>query len=158
VFFRRKDFNRIREKTKRVGLMKEFEVKWELRSDGYMEGVSVPINTKVKAILGGDAMTKLSEFVKDKEFGSDSGVEKFPEGETSLGLLSDVEVETKTIQQSDGSAKERYVLGVGDKRYWAGVQVMQGIKTVQEQGAVKAKVVRSGSTMNDTKYIVVKEE
>lgn len=98
-------------------------------------------------------MITLKDFVKDKDFASgESDADPFPEGKTELDVPS-VEVEEKEIEFDNGK-KTRYILSFGEKRYWAGPQIMDGIKQALGAGFSKLVVTRKGQGLK-TKYTVM---
>jgi hypothetical protein len=101
-------------------------------------------------------MTDLIEYVKTKEFGTDSNAEPFPEGITPLDL-SETDVEEVTIKDvQTGADKLRYVITYKEKSYWAGNQIMSQIKELTEQEKTQVNVLRKGTGMK-TVYIVTSD-
>lgn len=101
-------------------------------------------------------MENLDKFLEGKDFETkDKEAEAFPTGKTRINLKT-LEVEERTIEFEDG-AKTRYILKDGDKSYWAGNQVMTGIKAARDLGADEADVLKQGSGLK-TSYMVVAVE
>lgn len=97
---------------------------------------------------------KLTDFLKGKDFGSgESDATGFPEGKTELDLTK-VTVQEKEVPFDEGTRK-RWILTVGEINYWAGVQIMNGIKDAQEAGFSRVSVIRTGTTKTNTKYRVM---
>lgn len=98
-------------------------------------------------------MTNIAEFVKGKDFSSQTGNAKpLPEGKTTIDLTK-TDVESTEVDFGKG-LKKRYLLNVGDETYWAGNQIMEGIQQAQENGFSKVTILRKGQGMN-TKYTVM---
>ena len=102
------------------------------------------------------SMENIKKFLEGKDFeNSESDIEPFPEGKTKL-QLEKIMVENITIDYPDGP-KERYILEHDGKKYWAGKQIMNGLKIAIEEKAKEVFVVRQGMDRN-TKYMVVSIE
>lgn len=95
-------------------------------------------------------MATLNEYVKGKEFGSDTV--PLPEGETVLDTTA-IQVK-EAPKEFDGVMRKRFELTVGDTVYGVGVKVMDGIKAAVAGGAVKVKIIRQG-TDKKTSYVVL---
>ena len=89
----------------------------------------------------------LTEFVKDKDFKTGSGL---PEGDTEINLVKD---SIEEVQHKEYGL--RYKITQKDKEYLVPKTVMNGLQKVIEEGFLKARVTRSGLTLNDTSYTVV---
>jgi hypothetical protein len=61
-------------------------------------------------------MANLMDFVKDKDFSTDSEADPFPEGKTKLEV-AEIEVQEHEVE-FDGKKRMRYILKAGDKQYW----------------------------------------
>jgi len=98
-------------------------------------------------------MATLKEFVKGKEFGGgDSDAEPFPLGKTEIDI-SKVGVEEREVE-FDGVKKPRWILSVGEKKFWAGTQIMNGVKDAEEAGFSKVSITKKGEGIK-TKYKVM---
>ena len=99
-------------------------------------------------------MEKLNKFLEGKDFDkTESEIKAFEDGETEIDLTK-LEVEARVVDFGDGKEKTRYVLKDGDNQYWAGNQVMQGIKAAFDKEAERCKVLKQGSGLK-TSYMVV---
>jgi len=94
----------------------------------------------------------LKDFVKDKDFSTENNTEPFPEGKTILQVES-IDVQEQAVE-FDGKKRMRYILSVGDKQYWAGSQIMEGVKAAINAGFKKVEVNRKGLGLK-TKYAVL---
>lgn len=97
-------------------------------------------------------MASIMDFIKEKDFSNESDIESFPEGKTNLDL-SKTDVEEKQVD-FEGMKKTRYVLTIGEKKYWAGTQIMDGIKQASESGFSNVVITRKGQGMK-TRYTVM---
>jgi hypothetical protein len=97
-------------------------------------------------------MANLMDFVKDKDFSTDSEADPFPEGKTKLEV-AEIEVQEHEVE-FDGKKRMRYILKAGDKQYWAGNQIMQGIQAAVEAGFETVEITRKGQGLK-TKYTVM---
>lgn len=98
-------------------------------------------------------MATLNEYVKGKEFGSDTT--PLPEGET---VLDTTKIQVKeTVAEFDGKERKRFELSDGSTVYGVGVKVMDGIKKAVAGGATRVKIIRQG-TDKKTSYVVLPVE
>ena len=101
----------------------------------------------------GDDRMKITEFIKDKDFSSaGSEAKPFPEGKTKINL-NKVDVEEKIVE-FEGKPKTRYLLSTEGEVYWAGSQIMEGIKQATENGFTTVTITRKGQGLA-TKYGVM---
>lgn len=94
-------------------------------------------------------MTNLKDFIIDKNF---SMGETLPEGDTYFNTEKTQVEEIQT--EWEGKQKTRYKLTEGEKTYFVGVKVMDGLKTQIKKGFTKVRVTRGGEGKNTT-YTVV---
>lgn len=92
----------------------------------------------------------LKDFVEKTEFSVSA---KFPEGKTTLDLAT-ATIEPVKFTDPDGKEKQRYKITANNVVYYAGPQIIQGIKVALEKGAKKVEIIRQGTDKN-TKYIVL---
>lgn len=84
---------------------------------------------------------------------TEANIEKFPEGETLVNL-AELDIQEKEVEFEPGKKKMRWILSFGDKKYWAGRKVLDGLKEAVSKGAKAAKVMRQGQGMK-TSYMVL---
>lgn len=97
-------------------------------------------------------MSKILDYIKDKDFAEESEGDPFPEGQTEIDLTK-VDVEERKQDFGEGP-KLRYLLKYNDKNYWAGPQILAGIKLATESGFTKVVIQRKGTGLK-TKYTVM---
>jgi hypothetical protein len=97
-------------------------------------------------------MANLKDFVKGKDFSTDSKADPLPEGKTTMNI-AEIDVQEQEVE-FDGKKRMRYILKDGDKHYWAGSQIMEGIQAATEAGFDRIEINRKGQGIS-TKYTVM---
>ena len=95
----------------------------------------------------------LKEVLKETSFEKESDVQSFPDGKSEL-IISKCVTKQVPVSFNDGTQGTKYVITYGDKKYWAGKQVMQGLKEAVGNGKDKVIVIKKGVGLK-TNYIVM---
>lgn len=94
---------------------------------------------------------KMSEYVKQKEF--DFGL---PQGDTILEMAT-TDVEETVFTTNDGKEKPTWRITLANNEtYNVPKSVMASIKNLQEKGACKVRITRTGTQLQ-TRYTVVQQ-
>jgi hypothetical protein len=96
-----------------------------------------------------DLKTVLEEISFDKE----SDIQAFPDGKTELEI-SKCTTKEVPVSYNDGTQGTKHIINYQDKKYWAGKQVMAGLKEAVENGKDKVFVLKKGQGLK-TNYIVM---
>jgi len=97
----------------------------------------------------------LATYCKETDFAT--GGESFPEGKTKIVLNKAKVIPTVFVDDNTGKEKARWKICYEDKVYYAGKQVMNGIKEEQDKGAKTVIVIRKGEGLK-TNYTVINAE
>lgn len=94
----------------------------------------------------------LKEVLHEGEFDNKNEIKGFPIGETQI-VISKCKVQSIPVT-FDGKSRNKFVIEYDGNKYWAGNQIMKGLKAAENNGVDVVKVVRQGEEL-DTTYMVL---
>ena len=101
----------------------------------------------------------LMDYMKEKAAAKETfsvGADKFQEGKTIIDVKK-VKISETSFTDESGKTRPQWIWEVEGKRYFAGSQIMEGLRKVLElePGVKEIEVIRNGSGKG-TKYVVCK--
>lgn len=93
---------------------------------------------------------KITEYVEKNEF-MGAGL---PQGKTIIELAT-TEIEERNEKDDEGKPVKKWVVGLGENKYFIPRTVMQKIQEAHRQGKKSVEIVRQGTGKTDTKYTVL---